>query len=146
MNNKIIVLMVFSFAVSCAHADIYKYTDENGNVTFTLTPIKGAVRIMSESQPTQDDDIPSEWLETPIKNLRVLSRVVSSKSRGEGKTIEAWIKVGNGAPKIQFFDCLHIGVGNTRNKINRAVPDTDNYRLAEYVCSLFKKNNKTTTS
>ena len=32
-----------------AHADIYKYVDENGNVTFTNTPIKGAVRIMSES-------------------------------------------------------------------------------------------------
>ncbi|MBM5570115.1 MULTISPECIES: DUF4124 domain-containing protein [Deefgea] len=37
---------------SCAMADIYKYTDENGNVTFTNSPIKGAVRIMSESNPT----------------------------------------------------------------------------------------------
>ena len=34
-----------------ATADIYKYTDENGNVTFTNTAVKGAIRIMSESQP-----------------------------------------------------------------------------------------------
>lgn len=44
---------------SCAMADIYKYTDENGNVTFTNTPIKGAVRIMSESNPTTNARRPS---------------------------------------------------------------------------------------
>lgn len=48
---------------SAAMADIYKYTDENGNVTFTNSPIKGAVRIMSESQPTtnarRNNDSPS---------------------------------------------------------------------------------------
>ena len=40
-------------------ADIYKYTDENGNVTFTNTPVKGAVRIMSESNPTTNARRPS---------------------------------------------------------------------------------------
>ena len=40
-------------------ADIYKYTDENGNVTFTNSPIKGAVRIMSESNPTTNARRPS---------------------------------------------------------------------------------------
>lgn len=51
------------FISSAAMADIYKYTDENGNVTFTNSPIKGAVRIMSESQPTtntrRSNDSPS---------------------------------------------------------------------------------------
>lgn len=40
-------------------ADIYKYTDENGNVTFTNSPIKGAVKIMSESNPTTNARRPS---------------------------------------------------------------------------------------
>ncbi|WP_297571895.1 DUF4124 domain-containing protein [uncultured Deefgea sp.] len=49
MHSKRLIGLLF--LCNMAHADIYKYVDSNGNVTFTNSPIKGAVRIMSESQP-----------------------------------------------------------------------------------------------
>ncbi len=52
-------------------ADIYKYTDENGNVTFTNSPIKGAVRIMSESNPTTNARRPSGETTSTNKSPRV---------------------------------------------------------------------------
>ncbi len=60
------------FISSCAFADIYKYTDANGNVTFTNSPIKGAVRIMSESNPTTNARRPSgETTNSVSKSPRV---------------------------------------------------------------------------
>jgi multidrug resistance efflux pump len=43
-------LFTFFLTLLCTPtwADIYKYVDESGNVTFTNTPIKGAVRILAE--------------------------------------------------------------------------------------------------
>nr|WP_314901684.1 DUF4124 domain-containing protein [uncultured Deefgea sp.] len=56
---------------NCAMADIYKYTDENGNVTFTNSPMKGAVRIMSESNPTTNARRPSGESTSTVKSPRV---------------------------------------------------------------------------
>ncbi|AOY01362.1 DUF4124 domain-containing protein [Jeongeupia sp. USM3] len=41
--------LLAALLVPLAHADIYKYVDENGHVTFTNTPMKGAQRIYIDS-------------------------------------------------------------------------------------------------
>ncbi|WP_047395444.1 DUF4124 domain-containing protein [Chitinibacter sp. ZOR0017] len=51
MRRILFYPLLCSLLISPAWADIYKYVDENGNVTFTNTPVKGAVRIMSEPAP-----------------------------------------------------------------------------------------------
>ncbi len=48
MFAKSFFILIIASTSSLCWADIYKYVDENGHVTFTNTPIKGAVRIMSE--------------------------------------------------------------------------------------------------
>lgn len=48
-----------------ALADVYKYVDENGNVTFTNTPVKGAKRIFIEPAPNQ----PSKSANTPKSSV-----------------------------------------------------------------------------
>lgn len=45
---KIILLFCALLIIVPAHADIYKHVDEQGNVTFTNTPLKGAQRIFVE--------------------------------------------------------------------------------------------------
>ncbi|WP_373975916.1 DUF4124 domain-containing protein [Chitinibacter sp. SCUT-21] len=48
MFAKSFFILSLAASSTLCWADIYKYVDENGNVTFTNTPIKGAVKIMSE--------------------------------------------------------------------------------------------------
>ncbi|QLI80234.1 DUF4124 domain-containing protein [Chitinibacter fontanus] len=48
MFEKTLFTLLFATTSALCWADIYKYVDENGNVTFTNSPIKGAVRIMAE--------------------------------------------------------------------------------------------------
>lgn len=48
MFAKSLLTLLIACTSTLCWADIYKYVDENGHVTFTNTPIKGAVRIMSE--------------------------------------------------------------------------------------------------
>jgi multidrug resistance efflux pump len=48
MFQKTLFTFFLTLLCTSSWADIYKYVDESGNVTFTNTPIKGAVRIMAE--------------------------------------------------------------------------------------------------
>ncbi|QLG87056.1 DUF4124 domain-containing protein [Chitinibacter bivalviorum] len=67
-----------SLATTLSWADIYKYVDESGNVTFTNTPIKGAVRIMSEpAAPRRSDsgNSSANSTRTPTNKVSVPSPV-----------------------------------------------------------------------
>lgn len=48
LNVRHLPLLVL-LAAPLAWADIYKYVDDKGNVTFTNSPIKGATRVIIES-------------------------------------------------------------------------------------------------
>ena len=46
------LLAMMIFCPVLAHADIYKYVDEDGHVTYSSTPIKGGKKIVLEPLPT----------------------------------------------------------------------------------------------
>lgn len=45
MNIKLLLLVGGCLSIAGVHAEIYKHIDETGRVTYTNTPIKGAVRL-----------------------------------------------------------------------------------------------------
>ncbi len=52
MIRPCILLTILSLALAgTVRADIYKHVDENGNITFTNRPMKGAQRILIEPSP-----------------------------------------------------------------------------------------------
>lgn len=63
MFEKTLFTLLFATTSTLCWADIYKYVDENGNVTFTTMPVIGAVRIMYEpavaSRPNQKSYAPA---------------------------------------------------------------------------------------
>lgn len=61
MNKTSLLLLVTAFCVSAlAHADIYKYVDEDGHVTYSNVPIKGAKRISVDPPVTSGERAPSK--------------------------------------------------------------------------------------
>lgn len=51
MKPTCLFAILFAFP-GLAHADIYKYTDEDGHVTYSSTPIKGAKKLKLDPLPT----------------------------------------------------------------------------------------------
>jgi len=45
MKIKLLLLVGGCLSVSCVHAEIYKHIDENGRVTYSNIPIKGAKKL-----------------------------------------------------------------------------------------------------
>ena len=58
------ILALLLFWSAFAQADVYKYVDSNGNVTFTNTPVKGAKRIFIEPAHTSPRSAPSNSART----------------------------------------------------------------------------------
>jgi hypothetical protein len=138
--QPIVITVLFCFSTTTTFADIYKYTDAAGNISFTNTPIEGSVPITSQpftSNQPKGGEKSSKWSDTPFDQVKMRSNAVVQRGRSGIQNIEIWMKYGKSQPKLQYFDCLRIGVGNSRSSIKPVVPDTEKYRIIEYVCNEF---------
>ncbi|MFA7243207.1 MAG: DUF4124 domain-containing protein [Sulfuricellaceae bacterium] len=52
MNIKLLLLIGGCLSVAGVHAEIYKHIDETGRVTYTNTPIKGAIKLNLGPDPS----------------------------------------------------------------------------------------------
>ncbi|MGC2459216.1 MAG: DUF4124 domain-containing protein [Gallionellaceae bacterium] len=52
MNARYLFILLCATQITCTQAEIYKYTDPDGHVTYSSTPIKGAKKLDLDSEPT----------------------------------------------------------------------------------------------
>ena len=70
MKTVFMVILLLSFIVSSAYADIYKYTDEKGVVCYTDVPFnKKADRILKEKSKESPDQEQSSKQKGKVKDL-----------------------------------------------------------------------------
>lgn len=53
MKHSLLFLIISTAWISPASAEIYKYVDANGHVTYSSTPTKGAIKLNLETAPAQ---------------------------------------------------------------------------------------------
>lgn len=57
MKQSYLLVFLCTAYIGCAHAEIYKYTDAEGHVTYSSTPIKGAKKLDLEPLPTMQPPV-----------------------------------------------------------------------------------------
>ncbi|WP_432722307.1 DUF4124 domain-containing protein [Jeongeupia wiesaeckerbachi] len=111
-----------------AHADIYKYVDENGHVTFTNTPMKGAQRIYVDSISV----IPGPSSSKPrTKTAGTTAPRVSSPSPADFPKVDAATQKSRDSNRKQI---LLDELGSEKTALanaKQALADAENTRSAE---------------
>ncbi|WP_348945099.1 DUF4124 domain-containing protein [Chitinibacter sp. FCG-7] len=121
---------LFTLLIACASlpswADIYKYVDENGHVTFTNTPIKGAVRIMSEpSAPRRSSS------ETTVRSSQPRSPSVSVPSPVNFPRVDAATQRSRDSNRKQILNDELASEQASLNAARKALQEADSNRSAE---------------
>ncbi|WP_410498531.1 DUF4124 domain-containing protein [Chitinibacter sp. S2-10] len=124
----------FALFLSCASmlclADIYKYVDQDGNVTFTNTPIKGAIRIMSEPAPRRSTNTESENT-TSVRPVAPRNPHVSAPSPNYFPKVDAATQRSRDSNRRQILNDELSSEQAALNTARKALQEADNNRSSE---------------
>jgi len=77
---KSVVAILLMLGCGCAQADVYKWTDEHGEVHFSETPPAGqAEKVMTQEQIQQIEQTDSARPQTPTENARSVDEEVEQR-------------------------------------------------------------------